>query len=101
MHVLERLSVQLVAQLVSMGVDESVYAELKQQLADLENARMRCAGHIAFARQQTSDELEIDEFPLIADGNEGAFVASWLYVPNYAVTKDDEETSDLARQRMR
>lgn len=43
--------------------------------------RDACAREIALAREQATDELEIDDDPVLSRGDEGCWVSAWIWVP--------------------
>lgn len=48
-----------------------------------------------FARQQmTGNELEVDEFAKVSIGDNGAWVASWVWVPREEVEPGWDEDED-------
>jgi len=51
----------------------SAYAE-RRQLTDREVRAIECA------RQQQTDDLEVDAHPLTAAGKDGVWVSSWIWV---------------------
>jgi hypothetical protein len=56
--------------------------ELSDVLKKIDQDRINHAGAIAIARAQVNDELEIDDEPLIAASENGAWVSAWIWVPS-------------------
>ncbi len=60
---------------------------LRSQLDIQACARAQHATAIKVAKDAASDDLQIDEFPLVAEGDNGVWVSSWIWI-------SDEECED-------
>lgn len=57
-------------------------SELDRVLRSQEQGRLECAQAIQRARDLfTTDECVIDTPPLVAPGEDGAFIAVWIWIP--------------------
>lgn len=68
--------------------DAGLIEAAQLQLRELENDRVCYAEQIDQARATCTDELEIDDDPLISASDDGVWVQSWTYVP---IEKPSEE----------
>ena len=82
MLAIEMLLRHLVYDLQTGSPPSDVMLEAAQlQLRELENDRVFYAKQIDQARATCTDELEIDDEPLISASNDGVWVQSWTYAP--------------------
>lgn len=57
--------------------------QLAQVLLNQDLSRSECATEVACAREMyADDQCVIDPEPLIAQADDGVYVAAWLWVPN-------------------
>lgn len=59
--------------------------DLKLALGKLEMVVLDRAKHahlVDLARQEASEQLQVDSAPLVAVGEDGVWVEAWVYVPN-------------------
>lgn len=82
MLTLESQARALVEKLKGVGMHESHYAELDALLKQMEQERKDHAGLVEKAIDtHVTDDVEIDEFPLLSVADEGVWVSAWVWVP--------------------
>lgn len=50
----------------------------------------RDEAYISVAREQTTDDLEVDDIPLVSEGEGGCFVQAWLWVSDSEIGVTDD-----------
>lgn len=61
-------------------------------LKTLDEERIKHAGAIGIARGKVNDELEIDDVPLIAGSENGAWVGAWIWVTSVEGAEVDQRS---------
>ena len=64
-------------------LEQEVVLECRAALAEAESvvaSRLAYADEIAEAREQATDELEIDDLPVLSEGEDGVWVSAWVWV---------------------
>ncbi|TBR75368.1 MAG: hypothetical protein EPN64_13070 [Burkholderiaceae bacterium] len=81
MLVLEQLAQKVVACWESGDLAAAV-RELSKQLREIREEREAHEETIATARKtHANDDLEIDDEPMISEGDDGVWVSAWVWVP--------------------
>jgi hypothetical protein len=66
------------------ALDSGSVEELREAVAGVDRAiqeRDECAAYIALAREQTNDDLEIDDDPMVSDARpSGVWVSAWIWI---------------------
>ena len=70
---------------IENGDTDGAISRLKEFLAKPEDA----GAVVAAARKLAHDELEIDDAPLLSDGEDGCWVSAWVWVPREAAEEID------------
>jgi hypothetical protein len=64
--------------------------DMRRELTEIDENRETYQGHIAEAREQATDDLEIDEKPYLSVGEGGVWVSAWIWVPTPTNEELDE-----------
>jgi hypothetical protein len=64
--------------------------DMRRELTEIDENREAYQGHIAQAREQATDEFEIDEKPYLDVCHDGVWVSAWIWVPTPTNEELDE-----------
>ena len=90
---IETLARTLVTDLKFLGLHNSVFAALEEELHSQERMRDTYNAQAMAANDQhlDNDDIEVDDEPLIAPGEGGVWVSSWVWVPVEQEDPDEEQ----------
>jgi hypothetical protein len=60
-------------------------------LSEHTQAEAEYPGHIEAARENETDEFEIDDHPLVSPSDAGVWVSSWIWIAHDELTADEDE----------